>query len=289
MEKNNRVFVYGTLKRGYGNHRLIEPYIAKVTEAAVRGWLYDLGAFPAMVEGDGWVFGELVEFHPENADAAFAAMDRLEGVDAADPSRGLYMRGAASAQTADGGEVRCETYRMTKRRADRFGLDALLPGGAWPRGTEAEHVPYVAYGSCMSASSFGETAPGCRVVGRAEIPGRRVAFTRYSAGRGGGVADLLEAPGQAAEGVLYLLPPASLDALDRREGAPYCYRRVMVPVVCGGRLFQALTYEVVSKAGREIAPHLEYVRLIMDGAGLLSREYVESLRKHIDSLSKGAV
>ena len=77
QEKNHNVLVYGTLKRGYGNHRLLEhaKYLGTVvTQPKFK--LYDLGFFPgAAPEGNTAIHGELFEV----TNAEFQTLDRLEG------------------------------------------------------------------------------------------------------------------------------------------------------------------------------------------------------------------
>lgn len=77
-----RVFVYGTLKSGYGNNRLLasSEFIGEaVTEEAFH--LCELGAFPGMLEADEHegdpllVSGEVWEVDEKT----FASLDRLEG------------------------------------------------------------------------------------------------------------------------------------------------------------------------------------------------------------------
>ena len=46
------VFVYGTLKRGEARARLWPRKPQAVEPATVRGTLYDLGDYPALVPGD---------------------------------------------------------------------------------------------------------------------------------------------------------------------------------------------------------------------------------------------
>jgi len=72
-----RVFVYGTLKKGFSNHdRIFAGYDIKITPAWTYGELYDLGHFPAMTEGNNKVNGELIEFEDPGI---LRKIDRLEG------------------------------------------------------------------------------------------------------------------------------------------------------------------------------------------------------------------
>lgn len=68
-----RVFVYGTLKRGFHNHGLLETseYIG---EDAIKGTLIDFG-LPGLIPGSGIVKGEVYDVNVET----LTLLDRLEG------------------------------------------------------------------------------------------------------------------------------------------------------------------------------------------------------------------
>ena len=71
-----KVFVYGTLKRGHGNHkRLLAGRSIYVCDDVIDGVLYDLGHFPAVQEGEGIVHGEIYMVGPKT----LRDLDRLEG------------------------------------------------------------------------------------------------------------------------------------------------------------------------------------------------------------------
>lgn len=76
-QDGHRVFVYGSLKRGGGNHHLLAD-AALEGDAIVEGLeMWDTGqGFPACVPGDGAVEGEVYRVD----DATLLAVDRLEGV-----------------------------------------------------------------------------------------------------------------------------------------------------------------------------------------------------------------
>ncbi|SFU81591.1 gamma-glutamylcyclotransferase family protein [Alicyclobacillus macrosporangiidus] len=77
MTSNHVVFVYGTLRKGQGNRRVMEPHLVReLGEGSIRGEMYDLGAFPAAaLDGDSVVVGEWDEV----TDDGLVALDRLEG------------------------------------------------------------------------------------------------------------------------------------------------------------------------------------------------------------------
>ncbi len=77
------IFVYGTLKSGgpARAHRLLTP--AKlVGRGSVRGTLYHLGRYPALVRpgsDDRRVFGELYQLPAASAESTLRALDDYEG------------------------------------------------------------------------------------------------------------------------------------------------------------------------------------------------------------------
>ena len=74
---NNLFLVYGTLKAGFGNHRLLakSEFVAKVTTKP-DFTMVSLGGFPGVIEGgDTPILGELYKVPPE----CHVNLDRLEG------------------------------------------------------------------------------------------------------------------------------------------------------------------------------------------------------------------
>jgi gamma-glutamylcyclotransferase (GGCT)/AIG2-like uncharacterized protein YtfP len=71
------VGVYGTLKKGYSNHRLLKNYNFIGTQL-IKGYfkLYDLGPFPGIKPGDGNLF---IEIYEVNDQVGLDSLDRLEG------------------------------------------------------------------------------------------------------------------------------------------------------------------------------------------------------------------
>jgi cation transport regulator ChaC len=143
---------------------------------------------------------------------------------------------------------------------------------------------YFAYGSCMDEESFKGTVGEGRyqVLGAATLPDHRLAFTMYSEYRQGGVADIVPAPGEEVEGVLYRLDQEALPDLDKREGVDVGhYRRIRVKVRHRESWIEAETYTVVNKSEEEIRPSLAYLRLIHQGAvQQLSESYRLRLVEH---------
>lgn len=147
---------------------------------------------------------------------------------------------------------------------------------------------YFAYGSNMSQDQIRARCPSHKFICAAELPGYKLAFTRYSSKRECGVADIVPAPGQSVWGALFEVNDEDLAKLDRHEGAhlsPPAYVRVQVQVAASdGASLDAITYEVLDKAAAEHSPNVEYLSLILDGARKwgLPQAYQETLRRFED-------
>lgn len=113
-----RVFVYGTLKKGFGNHRYLESskFLGRVQ---VRGNMYSLGGFPVVVlTGKGTVHGEIYEVSKET----LANLDRLEGY----PS--FYNR----KQVVTSNGMLAWVYHMSNEKVkDHYPNSPPVKGGDW--------------------------------------------------------------------------------------------------------------------------------------------------------------
>ncbi len=101
----SHLFVYGTLRRQTGSRisRWLSSLATPLGPARMKGYLYDLGDFPAMVlagnAGD-WVSGELYKLH--DPAQTLPVLDRYEGPQ--------FRRAVADAYLHDGSSVRCFVY-----------------------------------------------------------------------------------------------------------------------------------------------------------------------------------
>jgi gamma-glutamylcyclotransferase (GGCT)/AIG2-like uncharacterized protein YtfP len=101
------LFVYGTLMPGHGNHRRIERFVLRGRPGRITGILVDLGAFPALVPGDGLVEGVLLEIVP----SALSITDQIEGY-APNRSDCLYVRKQVTVTLDDVTQVTAWTLRI---------------------------------------------------------------------------------------------------------------------------------------------------------------------------------
>lgn len=103
-----RFFVYGTLKRGQCREKCWPHPPLRVDLAVIRATLYDLGAYPGIVPGDGLVRGELWELRPEHLPETMRVLDEVEGFAQRDDD--LFERRQVNCTLDDGREIQAWTY-----------------------------------------------------------------------------------------------------------------------------------------------------------------------------------
>lgn len=125
------IFVYGTLRSGRGNARVVRP-VERIAATLNRGLLYGLPdrGYPVLdlsIDGPAPIRGELLRF--DDLAAALRILDRLEGLRG--PWRfNLYRRGVVEVATDVGRHHRAWVYHLAEDA--RLPLDAVpLPRGEW--------------------------------------------------------------------------------------------------------------------------------------------------------------
>jgi gamma-glutamylcyclotransferase (GGCT)/AIG2-like uncharacterized protein YtfP len=99
MDQQLPFFVYGTLRAGQGNHRVVADALEDVLEARLPGHqLFAFGLpYIAPAEDPGvTVTGDLLLVRPGDYDRALRRLDRLEGYDP--PRSQMYVRARCRAQ-----------------------------------------------------------------------------------------------------------------------------------------------------------------------------------------------
>ncbi|WP_290790573.1 gamma-glutamylcyclotransferase family protein [Flavihumibacter sp. UBA7668] len=101
------LFVYGSLRKGF--HHPAYAYVSQhfdfLSDAKVRGELYDMGEYPAAVpsQEERFILGELYQLKPEAEwDWAIAQLDDYEGVAPEEGEPALYKREMTRVYCADG-------------------------------------------------------------------------------------------------------------------------------------------------------------------------------------------
>ena len=129
------LFVYGTLRAGGSNDiARIAPAAHRFSDARIRGRLYDLGAYPALLlDADaGWVAGELYAVPL----SSWPALDALE--EPVTPARpdGEYFKVEAAVELPDGG-LRSVWIYVANPSVLR--LDRLIASGDWMTHAASRH------------------------------------------------------------------------------------------------------------------------------------------------------
>lgn len=126
-----------------------------------------------------------------------------------------------------------------------------------------------AYGSNMSTERLRERVKTCSALGVAKLPGYTLRFHKRSK-FGSGKCDAYHTGDDRdfVLGVLFEIPSAQREALDRFEGAGLGYDAVQRKVICAdGRVVEALAYIAAENAiDPALRPTTEYRNYVEAGA-----------------------
>ena len=257
-----KVFVYGTLLQGEMRHPVLDGSQC-LGPAMAGGRLVDLGRYPALVEGQGVVTGELYRVNR----ATLEQLDRIEGYDAGNPSASLYRRESVEVRRfADGRRERVLTYRYP-RRAD----GEVIPHGDYRRyqlERKDDDQWVVAYGSNMCRDRLAARVGQPADAERGWLPGFGLRFNKL-AQSGGSVCANIGWQGGASRcpAIAWRLDRDQVATLDIYEGAPDHYLRVAMPFE-GDRRGRRICQVYIAHPDRlhqGIGPAEDYVAHIRSG------------------------
>jgi gamma-glutamylcyclotransferase (GGCT)/AIG2-like uncharacterized protein YtfP len=121
----NAVFVYGTLRRGECRAIFWPNSALSIETAFVRGALYDLGPYPALVPGDDLIRGELWRLDPAHTAQTLEVLDEVEGYSVSPGD--LYERTVVECRTESGQTYQANIYYYARpERLDEH--DRVLVG-----------------------------------------------------------------------------------------------------------------------------------------------------------------
>ena len=125
MNKNINVFVYGSLREGFFNYdkylkgkvNSIKP--AKINNMTVYHMPYK--GYPAIMKGEGTVYGEIMEIKPEMYDETMSAMDEMEGFIRENNPQNEYEKTILEVEHLDDGKTeKCYVYFYNKDIDPKF-------------------------------------------------------------------------------------------------------------------------------------------------------------------------
>jgi gamma-glutamylcyclotransferase (GGCT)/AIG2-like uncharacterized protein YtfP len=147
-----KVFVYGTLKKGHGNHERHLAGAKDLGSSAVEGMLFHLGGFPALCVEEKFttVAGEVYEVNWP----MLLQMDILEGV-----KNGFYSRIQLDVKP----QGRVWTYVFTRDKFDGYENHRLIPSGIWRGAQMTPSVAWLGFGQGVEVGRF-ETNLGANEI-----------------------------------------------------------------------------------------------------------------------------
>lgn len=111
-----RVFVYGTLRKGFPLHKYLSENTTFIGGATISAILYDLGEYPGAVPSvKGEVKGELYEL--ESGSKHLMVLDRVEGFRPEDPKNSLFVRCLTDVKLADKKMTKAWVYFLPAKPA----------------------------------------------------------------------------------------------------------------------------------------------------------------------------
>ncbi|PYU32732.1 MAG: hypothetical protein DMG28_10375 [Acidobacteria bacterium] len=115
--RRERLFVYGTLRRGFALHPLLRKLAERyVGRGKIQGHLYDLGRFPGAVPSSSpqnKITGEVYEL--SNPDKQLEELDRAEEYHREQPRNSLFVRRLSLVRLENGRRFKAWVYFLPRR------------------------------------------------------------------------------------------------------------------------------------------------------------------------------
>jgi cation transport regulator ChaC len=143
----------------------------------------------------------------------------------------------------------------------------LLDKGSNPsnRMKMSNKIWYFAYGSNLNKDQMCERVGGYYEAKKALLKDYEIVFSGFSPRWGGGIATIRKRGGEVVHGVLYLLDEKAIRILDKYEGVPKKYERILVKVITEkNELLDAYTY-ILKNHSRLNKPSQRYIQTIIEG------------------------
>lgn len=121
-----------------------------------------------------------------------------------------------------------------------------------------------AYGSNLDDQQMRARCASARIEARAVLPNHALAFGGFSQRWGGAVASVVPEPGARVEGLIYRVTPPDLRTLDRYEGSPFAYERIVKLVTDErGQRRRAQIYRQPAETFEPWLPQPDYFRVLL--------------------------
>ncbi len=223
------LFVYGTLCKGLSRNDVIKgsEYLGL---ALCKGILKDVGSFPALINGDENVIGEVYRI---DSDTVLPVLDRIEGYYGNDESSSLYLRKKMSVRMlSDGKWVDAVSYFFNRGTENLPNIE-IRDYRQYLLNQENGSIFYLAYGSNLSMSRMKKRIGNWKQAINGTLSGYRLVYNkRPSSGKLFAFANITTCvEGFDCPCVAYEIDRECLLTLDRYEGFPYHYIRTVLPMI----------------------------------------------------------
>jgi pyruvate carboxylase len=112
--KKEKIFVYGTLRKGFPLHKYLSDKARFIGKGTIRGRLYDLGNYPGVLPSEaGEVQGELYEL--EDGSKHLNKLDEIEGLDLMNPENSLFVRALTEVRLSDNKTIQAWAYFLPSK------------------------------------------------------------------------------------------------------------------------------------------------------------------------------
>ena len=141
---------------------------------------------------------------------------------------------------------------------------------------------YFAYGSNMNPNRMKERGVNFLRREHATLSGWKLTFNKVaSRNHNEGYANIERDDEGVVEGILYTIQDADIETLNKYEGYPIHYERLVVDIVTEeGERKETITYIANHDKVREgIKPRKDYMNQLLKGCDLLPIEYCKMLRE----------
>lgn len=135
LNKELKVFVYGTLMSGfYNNNKYLSGKVESIEKAWINGKLYQqfMESYPSLLKGEDKVYGELITL--KNFEEDIKALDKLEEFLGEGNPKNLYHREVILANLEDNSKEEAYVYFFNVKDEKDFEESTMyIPHGDWRR------------------------------------------------------------------------------------------------------------------------------------------------------------
>ena len=258
-----KIFVYGTLSKGMTRSSVLVK--SKFLGLGfIEGLLYDLGAYPGIVEGNNSVYGELYEIDTTKV----KELDRIEGYSSEHEYQSLYKRKEVNVILINNGsQERAHAYFFNQQLKDNKLIDCR-DYRRYILESSSDKQWYIAYGSNTSSARLNDRIKTTDGIKTGYLEGYKLMFNKKAIDGSVKANIAYIGSGYRCPFVAYGLKKEQLKILDGHEGEPFHYVRIGIsfPNIASGTSYIGHIYIAnTSKLIQDRIPANTYLEHIYAG------------------------